>query len=295
MCFAKKTGRLDTFGHTKTKCMKAKLIILFSAAFIGVNAFCQPPKTETGVFMSTDQGETWKPAGTGLPDDLGISSWIVARNNAVFMTTFLNGVYRSFDGKSWDRIGNGLPKDIVAEAITVHGNSLFIGSHAKGIFASHDNGNTWKEASTGLDNRNVRCFYSLDNKLFAGTEKGIYASENDGVSWKHLTEDMLINNFEEADGVLLASTNRGTLRSENRGGTWASVLSSSDSVFTPPAHTFRITPASPPLLLAPWKNIFRSLRENRPFQNGGLPANMSFNHILVTPFGILVAQKGGGC
>lgn len=294
MCFAKKRECLDTFGYTKTKHMKAKLIILISAALVCVNAFSQPPKPETGVFMSTDQGETWKPAGEGLPGDLNISAWVVARNNAVFITTFLDGVYRSFDGKSWDRIGNGLPKDIVAEAIAVHGSSLFIGSHAKGIFASHDNGKTWKEASTGLDNMNVRCFYSQENKLFAGTEKGIYASENNGASWTHLTGDMPINNFEEADGVLSVGTNRGTLRSENRGGTWG--WASADSVFVPtPPPTFRITPASPPMLLAPWKSIFRPLRENRPFQNGGLPANMPFNRILVTPFGILVSQKGGGC
>jgi hypothetical protein len=70
-----------------------------------------------------------------------------------------------------------------------------------------------------------------------------------------------------------------------------------DSVKVSPSeeNIFRITPASPPVLLTPWKNVFRSLRENRPFRNIGLPADMSFNNILVTPFGILVGRKNDGC
>jgi hypothetical protein len=241
--------------------MKAKRIhILFAALVLGTTGFCQPPKNETGVFLTTDQGETWKPASKGLPNDVNISSWVVTRNNAVVMATLNYGVFKSSDGKSWNRTSQGM---------------------------------------------NIHCFHAQDNTLFAGTDKGIYASMNEGTSWTHITGDMQVNDFTETDGVLLASTNLGTLRSEDRGKSWDQAwlknallpAPGADSMKVSPVegNTFRITPASPPVLLTPWKNSFRSLRENRPFQNIGLPADMSFNNILVTPFGILIARKSGGC
>ncbi|MBT1707280.1 hypothetical protein KK062_03560 [Fulvivirgaceae bacterium PWU5] len=285
--------------------MKAKRInILFAALVLGTTGFCQPPKNETGVFLTTDQGETWKPASTGLPNDANISSWVVTRNNTIVITTLNYGVFKSFDGKSWDRTGHGLPKDILASSIADHSDILFIGSFGKGVFSSRDHGNSWKEASTGLNTTNIHCFHAQDNTLFAGTDKGIYASSNEGMSWTLVTGNMRVNNFREAGGILFASTNLGTLRSEDRGESWdrswvENALSApgADSVKVSPSeeNTFRITPASPPVSLTPWKNVFRSLRENRPFRNIGLPADMSFNNILVTPFGILVARKNDGC
>jgi hypothetical protein len=322
MRFTKKVACVDRFGYTKTNRMKAKRIkVLLAALVLATTGFCQPPKNEAGVFLTTDQGETWKPASTGLPDDANISSWVVTRNNAIVMTTLNYGVFKSFDGKSWNRSGHGLPKDILASSIADHSNMLFIGSFGKGIFSSRDHGNSWKESSTGLNALNIHCFYAQDNTLFAGTDKGIYASRNEGTSWTHITGNMRVNDFREADGVLFASTNLGELRSEDRGESWSAPYAhctdstkslfrnDGDSVylgqvndkrsFMPDmlsaSHTFRITPASPPVLLTPWKNSFRSLRENRPFQNTGLPADMSFNNILVTPYGILVARKNGGC
>ena len=306
--------------------MKAKHIIILSAALLfSASGFCQPPKTKIGVFLTTDQGETWKPASKGLPLDADISAWLVTRNNTILMTTLNYGVFKSSDGKSWDRSSAGLPKDILTSTIIVHDNTLLIGSYGRGVYSSKDQGKTWKASSTGLNTMNIHCFYSQDNLFFAGTDKGIYTSENGGESWKHVTGSMQINDFNETDGVLFANTNLGALRSENHGSTWEGAPSenayaqASDSVQVSPlsernralsqaddkkwfmpdlqlsSYTFRITPVSAPILLAPWKNVFRPLRENRPFQNTGLPADMSFNKILVTPFGILVAHENSGC
>jgi hypothetical protein len=308
--------------------MKANPILLISAMLaICASGFSQPPKIKTGVFLTTDQGDTWNPASTGLPDDTDVSAWVVTQSNTVLMTTLNYGVFRSTDGKSWNRTSAGLPKNTLTATIAVHGGIPFIGSYEKGIFASHDNGNSWKASSSGLGNMSIRCFYSQDNTLFAGTDKGIYASANYGVSWTHVTGNMQINDFKEADGVLIAGTSLGPLRSENHGVTWDSTLPenaqnalATDSVqvfssgdnnhvyigqlsdrksfmpdLQPASQTFRITPVSPPVLLTPWKNVFRSLRENKPFRNTGLPADVSFSNILVTPFGILVAQKNSGC
>lgn len=319
--------------------MKAKHILtLITALALCTSGLCQtgtdsvqtgvgrPPQIETGVFLTTDQGETWKRADTGLPSDAGISGWVIARNNTIFASSN-NDVFKSFDGKSWSSSSAGLPKDILTATIALHDNILFLGTYGKGVFSSNDYGNTWKASGSGVEKMIVRCFHSQDNKLFAGTDQGIYASENYGVSWTHVTGTMHVNEFREADGVLFASTNHGALRSEDHGGTWTwawsgSPLSAlatdggkvfslgvanrvysgqiSDQKWFMPdvmlsTYTFQITPASPPMLLPPWKNVFRSLRENRPFQNKGLPADMSFNNILVTPFGILVARKGNGC
>jgi hypothetical protein len=338
MVFAKKARLADKFGYTKQNCMKAKHILILTAALaLCSSGFCQtdsvqtgsnrPSQLETGVFLTTDQGETWKPADTGLPKDSKVSGWVVARNNSIFLASVNYGIFKSSDGKSWSSCGAGLPKGALPSTIAIHDNVLFVGSYGKGVFSSNDYGNTWKTSGNGIDDLAVHCFYSQDNKLFAGTDRGIYTSENYGISWTHVTGTMHVNEFREADGVLFASTNHGALRSEDRGKNWSWAWSGSplfalatdggkvfslgeanriyggqitdQKWFMPDvflsSYTFRITPASPPILLPPWKNVFRSLRENRPFENTGLPVDMSFDNLLVTPFGILVARKGGGC
>lgn len=279
------------------------------------------------IFLSNDQGDTWRRMDTGFPENGTVTSWAIAGTTVVAGTSE-HGIYISEDGlKSWHRSNKGLPQDLQINALIVYKNLLIAGSYLQGAFASVDEGNSWQPFSRGLDKLSIRCFYTVGNKLLVGTDAGIYSYEDDASGMK-LVNGAQINAFTSIGNNIFAATNLGALRSPDSGRTWVwssrggamfelassgsnlySVTSSTSvsqsldmgkywiplsTNFTPPT-TFKITPASGLLLIHPWKKVFRSLRNNEPFRYDGLPANTSFTEVLETPYGILVAASYNGC
>ena len=122
---------------------------------VPVNTIAQDPQrpeyvyvgTKQALFMSHDDGATWRVRGANLPFGDFTSILINPRNgneifagNAYQVTEIGGGVYRSTDGgQSWARIdpkGRHLPSQrIWALAFDAHDqNVLFVGSHSAGVY-----------------------------------------------------------------------------------------------------------------------------------------------------------------
>lgn len=306
--------------------MKTLLIIccgLFLQAFSPAD-----PAVKGRIFLSKDEGDSWTRADNGLPEDASITAWTVL-SEIVVAGTENHGMYMSFDRlKSWRHVYKGLPADVKIRSLTTHKGMLFAGTYQHGVYVSKDAGDTWQRSTEGLGDVSVRALFSLDGKLYAGTNTGIYRSYSDGRLWSMVANGIQINDFAASNNVLFAATNFGALRSVDGGTTWSNLLGKEGlfSIFADQGtvssivswgdlytcsvkddhwtrltsqfnngYSFRITPVSSPLLMARWKNTFRALREGRPFQSNGLPEDVQFNQILLTPFGVLVATGGGGC
>jgi photosystem II stability/assembly factor-like uncharacterized protein len=306
--------------------MKTLLIICCGLL---LQAFSPADPVQKGkIFLSKDEGESWVRADIGLPDDAAITAWTVL-SDIVVVSTENDGMYMSFDKlKSWRHVYKGLPADIKIKSLTAHKGMLFAGSHQHGVYVSKDAGDTWQRSSEGLGEGFVRALYSMNGKLFAGTNTGIYRSYSDGKLWSQVANGIQINDFASSNDILYAATNFGALRSTDGGTTWSNLVAKEglSAIFadqnmvssialrenaytwvesdgrwikrTPEfnnGYSFRITPVSAPLLMAKWRNTFKSLREGKPFRSDGLPGDVSFSQILVTPFGVLIATGGGGC
>jgi photosystem II stability/assembly factor-like uncharacterized protein len=151
----------------------------------------------TGVFKSTNGGDTWARALNGLPK---------------------RGIYTI-------AVSPGYASD----------RTLFAGMWEGGVYKSTDGGANWSNASTGLGNLRVWSValspaYATDGTMFAGTDGGLYRSTNGGASWTHqshtlgtrrITSIVVSSEFAADRTLYCGSSYGGVFRSTDGGGTWS--------------------------------------------------------------------------
>ncbi len=116
----------------------------------------------SGVFRSTDNGESWKVVNIGLTN-LGIKALAVSATN-LFAGTFGGGIFRSTDsGRSWVDITIGITGSFSAVAARESGD-IFVGTN-KGVFRSTDNGSNWQHSSNGLKSNTISSLLILDTNI----------------------------------------------------------------------------------------------------------------------------------
>jgi hypothetical protein len=136
-----------------------------------------------GVFLSTNSGLSWAPAGL---THVNVRSLAVNGTN-IFAGTNGSGVFCSTDsGKSWTEASTGLTFTYVyCLAVSPNGTggiNLFAGTW-DGIFLSIDNGKSWIAVNTGLICTDISALAVSGMNLFAGTL--------DGVVWRRQLPEMV--------------------------------------------------------------------------------------------------------
>lgn len=150
--------------------------------------------TQSGIFISANNGQSWTSANTGFPIPLREVFCLGLINNTLIAGTW-GGIYRSVNGgNSWTSSNSGLTNPYI-NSILVKGNLVFIGA-GPFVFASSNEGQSWYSASSGLNSgTNVVTLNQQGNDLLAGTEgDGVFVSTDDGFSWNDF-------NFTSAGGV----------------------------------------------------------------------------------------------
>ena len=142
-----------------------------------------------GVFLSTDNGDTWTGINTGLPSYTGVSSLAINSTGHIFAGTFQGGVFRSTDnGDTWTQINTGLTNlDVRSLAINSTGH-IFAGTNG-GAFRSTDNGDTWTQINTGLTNTGVSSLaINSTGHIFTGTfGSGVFRGVESTISVREIT------------------------------------------------------------------------------------------------------------
>jgi len=153
---------------------------------------------EGGLYKSTDGGETWATADSGLG-----ALWVlgIAIDPSGTSTMYLatgGGVYKSGDGaQSWSAINSGLQGNTNIRGIAVDptdSNVLYAGAEragtSGGVFKSVDGGASWFESSVGLTNRDVWTLAlapSDAQTLYVGTAfgsaPGLFKTSDGAQSW----------------------------------------------------------------------------------------------------------------
>ena len=145
-----------------------------------------------GVFVSTNNGNSWTQVNNGIPD-------------LPFPT--------------------GLPHNYPSvDALTISGSNVLAAS-ANGMYISLNNGNNWNESNEGILGVNVTAITSNNNIIFAGTDRtGIYVSTNKGVSWSRANNGLTSYNVlaltTTNSNAFVSLSNSKVFRSNNNGTTW---------------------------------------------------------------------------
>ncbi len=137
--------------------------------------------TDDRIYMSNNEGATWNPAGTGMPESTSVRS-IVTDSASLFAGTN-HGMYISTDNAtSWNLQNAGLTDTNVLTAV-VSGSYVYAGTNGGGVFKSTNQGYDWTPVNTGLDNLYVNTLVLLGLDILAGTGQGIFLSRDGCAHW----------------------------------------------------------------------------------------------------------------
>jgi photosystem II stability/assembly factor-like uncharacterized protein len=99
--------------------------------------------TQNGVFLSTDNGSSWKAASAGLPTSGRVGAFAVVGENIVTVISAVSGggVYLSSNnGSSWTALNAGLPNVDTNQILSI--TDLAVSS--TDILAATDGGGVWR-------------------------------------------------------------------------------------------------------------------------------------------------------
>ena len=178
-----------------------------------------------GVYLSTDNGDTWVTKNNGLSDRV-ISIAINPVNDYLFVNSKSKGLFRSTNrGENWVKVTN----DVSISRILITASGKIYCTSGK-VYYSDDNGDTWIEKSNGLPNENITSLaLGADGTLYAGTANSwIYCSTDGGDTWLQPLYNTIYDLTSSDDGSIFVVNNKskelkGLFRSIDRGETWVKV------------------------------------------------------------------------
>lgn len=196
-----------------------------------------------GLFVSTNQGESWSLKSAGLPANSTVSD--IAALGGGNILTICGTLHRSTNnGDTWEAVV-GSPANLTNFHVTNAG-VLFAGSEVTaggtGIYRSTNGGVTWEQTRTGLPTyvigpvtyvRSVSSIssdaggvlYASVNSGSATTEVGVYKSVDNGGSWTRMSAGLLANVnvkpvFVSSDGTVYVGVRNRVYKSTDGAGSW---------------------------------------------------------------------------
>lgn len=165
---------------------------------------------KSGIYKSTDNGDTWRQIKTGLPSgDIGKIGLAVTQANSeiVYATIEANdsekGFYRSLDkAESWEKrnsyISGGTGPHYYQEIEASPQNPELVYQMDVFYHVTRDGGKTFDYLGTGREKHSDNHALWIDpddgNHLISGTDGGLYESYDEGTTWRHF-ENLPISQF----------------------------------------------------------------------------------------------------
>lgn len=209
-----------------------------------------------GIYLSTDNGNSWSPINNGL-NNLDVTTKVTqdARNPEILYVGTRGGLFKSVDhGQNWKRLANGLPE---ASKYTLSGSigGILIDRNDSNIiytalgyrpssngtrtvqklkwadylYKSDDGGNSWKKRHAFPAASKVTQLYQAPahrKAIYASTSTGLYSSEDGGDKWIKLLDENTLTIAIPADkpNIIYAACNEdGIFRSDDYGKTWEAI------------------------------------------------------------------------
>ena len=191
---------------------------VFSLAFDNGNLIAG---TDTGVFVSRDNGQSWNRRSDGLTN-LSVQS-VGLSGSYWYAGTMGGGFWRSADaGLNWVKANTGLDDSKYIVTVFCSGSMVFAGTYYGGLLISSDNGQSWTKNSSMPSTTIITGIVSKSTSLFAGTYNGVYRSDDNGQTWaaSTLTNKAIYSIFVYGNLIFAGVRDDGVYYSANNGQAW---------------------------------------------------------------------------
>jgi photosystem II stability/assembly factor-like uncharacterized protein len=188
--------------------------------------------TLTGVFRSTDGGQTWvRITPPDHPDLRNFESvaFDPVDPEVLYVGTWHLGWKTLDGGQSWVPMHTGMIDDSDVMTLTVDRwrPRVVFATACTGIYRSEDAAGRWtKIKGIPSSSRRTRSFAQSpddQNRFFAGTTEGLWSSDDGTATWRLITQpNLIVNDVLALPGgiVLLGTDGAGVVRSIDGGRTW---------------------------------------------------------------------------
>ncbi|MBI1764569.1 MAG: hypothetical protein HYR56_24350 [Acidobacteria bacterium] len=177
-----------------------------------------------GLYRSTDFGETWTPAGKGLPpaDFNSFPTVLAANGGKLYLGFDSKGLWLSADnGENFAPVTSGLPGTAYIWSLAFRDNAVFVATNGAGAFRSMDGGNSFTAINTGLTTQTTRSLQVAGDMLFLTSGNGVYRSADSGGLWTRVLTNAAYDSIARSGGTLyVAGTGAGCYSSKDNGATW---------------------------------------------------------------------------
>lgn len=197
-------------------------------------------RTPDAIFVSTDQGITWRPLTApenALPDD-DIRAIVINSQDTktLYVGTFGSGVFKSINqGETWEPVNSGITKLEITDLKIDSSNSNTVYAIAAGgpIYKTTDGGKTWQAIpeTTNKDIRDIIVDGSHICMAVYGQRQGNFqCSENSGLAWHDSNQGLasrFITQLEASaanpEHLYAGTTDQGVFLSRDNGQNWQAI------------------------------------------------------------------------
>lgn len=188
--------------------------------------------TNTGIYFSKDQGQSWNPAS--IEGDLTPRVLCISRTSKdiVFAGTDGAGLLESKDqGQTWT-LNTKFPS-LKVRCIVANQNELYLGTDTHGVYVSSDQGQHWSQLNQGLPEKSqVFAMTSIHDQLFAALySQGLYGWEASTQSWKKAGEVSPLVLSATSTALIAGHNPGGVFRSDDLGFSWEKGMAESLTFF----------------------------------------------------------------
>lgn len=143
-----------------------------------------------GLFVSSDQGNSWRPVEWDNPQT--IVRGVFSLPDGTMLAATGEGLFTSDDnGLRWRQVFNNLSSYQITTLSSNKAGVLLAGTEANGVYISTDSGNQWMPRNTGIENLYLQSSIVLsDNVLFVVTDQGVRKSTDLGLHWERCEEGL---------------------------------------------------------------------------------------------------------
>jgi photosystem II stability/assembly factor-like uncharacterized protein len=142
----------------------------------------------TGIYVSTDNGNTWTAKNNGLTVREKQIFSILIKDSDIYIGTSTGVAHSNDNGDNWTSKKIGIGLHCVNSLANIE-DKIFAGTDI-GVYLSTDQGENWVEKNIGIGSYPyIYSLFTIGSTIYAATDRsGVHFSTDEGRSWTNLNE-----------------------------------------------------------------------------------------------------------